>query len=133
MPRSITPFLMFEGIAEKAMEFYTSLFPNSAITKIERYGPMGPGAEGSVKLATFTLSGREYHCIDSPMKHGFTFTPSFSLFVECTSEAELDSAYASLAAEGKILMPPGNYGFSDKFTWINDRFGVSWQLNYAKG
>lgn len=131
MARSITPFLMFEGMAEQAMEFYISVFPNSAITNIERYGPGEPGPEGSVKRAEFTLCGRVYQCIDSPMKHAFTFTPSISLFVECTDEAELDSAYSSLSADGKVMMPPGNYGFSQKFAWISDRFGVSWQLNFA--
>jgi predicted 3-demethylubiquinone-9 3-methyltransferase (glyoxalase superfamily) len=63
------------------------------------------------------------------MKHGFTFTPSISLFVDCESEAELDAAFGVLSEGGKILMPPSNYGFSTKFTWVSDRFGVSWQLN----
>ena len=70
-------------------------------------------------------------CIDSPIKHAFTFTPSFSLFVECESEAELDAAFARLSDGGSVLMPPGNYGFSTKFAWVNDRFGVSWQLNWT--
>ena len=68
-------------------------------------------------------------CIDSPIKHGFTFTPSMSLFVECEDEAEMDAAFARLSQGGAVLMPPGNYGFSTKFVWLNDRFGVSWQLN----
>lgn len=68
-------------------------------------------------------------CIDSPMKHGFTFTPAISLFVQCADEAELNRLYAALADGGAELMPLGNYGFSPKFGWVNDRFGVSWQLN----
>jgi predicted 3-demethylubiquinone-9 3-methyltransferase (glyoxalase superfamily) len=129
MPREVSTFLMFEGKAEEAMTFYVSLFKGSEVTRIERYGPGGPGAEGSVKKADFTLAGHRMACIDSPMKHAFTFTPSTSLFVECEDEAELDRAFAALSAGGALLMPPGNYGFSTKFAWINDRFGVSWQLN----
>lgn len=68
-------------------------------------------------------------CIDSPVKHGFTFTPSISLFVECESAAELDGAFQQLAAGGQVLMPLDDYGFSARFGWATDRFGVSWQLN----
>ena len=128
MLRSVSTFLMFEGVAEKAMNLYVSVFKGE-IKHVERYGPGEPGAEGSVKLASFTLAGHDLRCIDSPAKHGFTFTPSVSLFVECENEAELDAAFATLSESGGVLMPPGNYGFSKKFAWINDRFGVSWQLN----
>jgi predicted 3-demethylubiquinone-9 3-methyltransferase (glyoxalase superfamily) len=120
---------MFEGKAEEAMTFYVSLFKRSEVTRIEKYGTGGPGAEGSVKKAEFTLAGHHMACIDSPMKHAFTFTPSTSLFVECEDEAELDRAFAALSDGGSVLMPRGNYGFSTKFAWLNDRFGVSWQLN----
>jgi predicted 3-demethylubiquinone-9 3-methyltransferase (glyoxalase superfamily) len=68
-------------------------------------------------------------CIDSPAKHGFTFTPAMSFFIECTGQEQLDRLFESLSDAGKILMPPGAYGFSSRFTWIQDRFGVSWQLN----
>jgi predicted 3-demethylubiquinone-9 3-methyltransferase (glyoxalase superfamily) len=129
MANSVTPFLMFEGPAEAAMNFYVSLFPGSTVDRVERYGPGEPGAEGSIKLATFTVAGQRLLCIDSPIKHAFTFTPSISLFVECASEAELDSVFGQLSAGGSVLMPPGGYGFSTKFAWVSDRFGVSWQLN----
>lgn len=129
MPRSVSTFLMFEGVAEEAMTFYVSLFAGSEVKAIERYGPGEPGAEGSVKRADFTLAGHELICSDSPIKHGFTFTPSVSLFVECESEAELDAAFDRLSTGGAVLMPLGDYGFSRKFGWVNDRFGVSWQLN----
>src|SRR5262245_44480846 len=121
--------LMFDGSAEAAMNFYVGLFRNAKVSHVERYGPGEPGAEGSVKLADFTVAGQRLLCIDSPVKHAFTFTPSVSLFVECESEAELDSAFGQLSTGGGVLMPPGNYGFSTKFAWVNDRFGVSWQLN----
>lgn len=128
-PQKITTFLMFEGSAEEAMTFYRSLFDDAEVVSISRYGADGPGAEGSVQQATFTLAGQPFMCIDSPMRHGFTFTPAMSLFVQCADEAELDRLYAALADRGAELMPLGNYGFSAKFGWVNDRFGVSWQLN----
>ncbi len=131
MATAITPFLMFEGSAQAAMEFYVSLFPRSGVVRIEHYGPGEPGPAGSIKRAEFLLAGQPVMCIDSPVKHNFTFTPATSLFVECESEAELDSAFNRLSAGGSVLMPPANYGFSTRFTWVNDRFGVSWQLNYA--
>ncbi len=80
-------------------------------------------------LASFSIAGQIFRCIDSHVSHGFTFTPSFSIFVECESEAELDRAFAALSEGGGVMMPPGNYGFSSKFAWLADRFGVSWQLN----
>ena len=131
MARKITTFLMFEGVAEEAMNFYVSLFGGSEIQRIERYGPGEQGAEGTVKQAAFTLAGRDFLCIDSPAKHGFTFTPSISLFVDCESETELDAAFDRLSAGGFVLMPVANYGFSKRFGWVSDRFGVSWQLNLA--
>lgn len=130
MARSVLPFLMFEGSAEAAMKLYVSLFRNAEIKQIERYGPGEPGREGTVKRAEFTVAGQSVICIDSPVKHGFTFTPSVSLFVECESETELDDLYRDLSQNGGVLMPPANYGFGTKFTWLNDRFGVSWQLNF---
>jgi predicted 3-demethylubiquinone-9 3-methyltransferase (glyoxalase superfamily) len=126
---TVTPFLMFNKSAEAAINFYVSLFPNSGIERIERYGPGEPGAEGSVKRADFKVAGQSIICIDSPIEHPFSFTPSMSLFVQCESESELDSIFSQLSTGGSVLMPPGDYGFSKKFTWINDRFGVSWQLN----
>ena len=129
MARSITPFLMFEGSAEEAMRFYVSLFARSEVRQIEHYKGGEMGAEGSVKRADFTLAGQPAICIDSPARHAFTFTPSVSLFVECEDEAEFDNAFAQLSNGGKLLMPADNYGFSRKFGWLNDRFGVSWQIN----
>ncbi len=128
-PQKITPFLMFEGRAEEAMTFYTSLFENAEVVDITRYDAGGPGAEGSVQYATFSLAGQRLMCIDSAVRHDFGFTPAISLFVQCDSETELDRLYAALAEQGKELMPLGSYGFSAKFGWVNDRFGVSWQLN----
>lgn len=128
-PRKITTFLMFEGNAEEAMTFYISLFDDAEVVSISRYGADGPGREGTVQHATFTLAGVPLMCIDSPAKHDFSFTPAVSLYVQCADEAEIDRLYGALREQGTELMPLGNYGFSRKFGWINDRFGVSWQLN----
>ena len=129
MAHKITPFLLFDGSAEEAMRFYVALFHGSEVNRLERYGPGGHGAEGSVRKAEFTLAGQEVICMDSPVKHAFTFTPSISLFVECDSDTEFDMACGQLSTNGAVLMPPDNYGFSKKFSWVNDRYGVSWQLN----
>ncbi|MEU1403936.1 VOC family protein [Streptomyces sp. NPDC005728] len=127
--QKITTFLMFEGNAEEAMAFYVSLFDDAEVVSITRYGADGPGKDGSVQHATFSLAGEQFMCIDSPAQHGFTFTPAISLFVQCENEAEIDRLYAALVEQGAELMPLGDHGFSTKFGWVNDRFGVSWQLN----
>lgn len=126
---TIRPFLMFEGAAEEAMNLYVSLFPGSRIDSINRYGAGEQGAEGTVQLATFTLAGQTVMCIDSPAKHAFTFTPSFSFFVDVETGEELEKLAAILGKDGTIMMPLDNYGFSRRFTWLSDRFSVSWQLN----
>jgi len=129
MALEFATFLMFQGTAEAAMNFYISLFEGSEIIHIERYAAGEPGAEGSVKRADFKLGRHKMICIDSPVKHAFTFTPSISIFVDCENEAELNEVFNRLSANGQVLMPLDNYGFSKKFAWINDTFGVSWQLN----
>ncbi|MFC6079857.1 VOC family protein [Sphaerisporangium aureirubrum] len=131
MSQKITTFLMFEGAAEEALTFYTSLFDDAEIVSLVRHGPDDPGAEGTVQHAVFTLAGQRYMAIDSDVSHAFTFTPSISLFVECDTEEEIDRLYAALSEGGRPLMPLGSYGFSKRFGWTNDRFGVSWQLNLA--
>ncbi len=131
--QKITTFLMFEGRAEEAMNFYTALFNDSAITHITRYGPGEAGAEGSVVHAIFTLNGQSFMCIDSNVQHAFTFTPAISLYVTCETEAEIDTLFAQLSAGGEIMMPLDSYPFSKKFGWLADKFGVSWQLTLAAG
>ena len=127
--QKIHSFLMFEGNAEEAMTMYTSLFEESEIINIIRYGPNESGEEGSVLHATFLVKGQEFMASDSNVKHDFTFTPSISMFVTCDSEEEIDVAYAKLSQGGEILMPLAAYSFSAKFGWVNDKFGVSWQLS----
>ena len=123
MTQTITTFLLFQGQAEEAMKLYTSIFKNSHIDSV-RYRE-----DGKVEQASFTLAGTEYMCIDSPIPHEFTFTPAVSLFVQVDDEAQFDKVYSALSEDGKVLMEPGDYGFSRKFGWSNDRFGVSWQVN----
>ena len=132
MTQKITTFLMFEGKAEEAMNFYTSLFEQSKVLHITRYGPNEAGAEGTVMHAIFALGEQEFMCIDSSVKHGFTFTPAISLYVTCASEAEIDRLYVKLSEGGQVLMPLDAYPFSPKFSWVADRFGISWQLTLAQ-
>lgn len=129
MSKTVTPFLMFEGRAEEAMNFYISLFADGRIDDVKRYGANGPAKAGSIMSARFTIGGQTFIVSDSSVKHDFTFTPSISIFVECADEAELADRAVTLADGGQIYMPMDNYGFSKKFAWVGDRFGVSWQLN----
>jgi len=127
--QKFVPFLMFTGQAEDAMKFYTSLFERSGITSITRYGANEAGAEGSVQHAIFTLNGQEFMAIDSNAIHAFTFTPSISIYVRCENEAEVDHAFSKLSEGGQVLMPLDHYPFSEKFGWLADKYGVSWQLS----
>jgi len=128
--QQIKTFLMFDGNAEEAMHFYVSLFKNSQIGHIIKYDANGPGKEGSVKMAVFTLNDQHFLCIDSYIKHEFTFTPAISLYVSCKSENEVDTLFAKLSERGQVFMPLNSYPFSKKYGWVADRFGVSWQLNF---
>ena len=129
---TVKPFLMFQdGKAREAIDFYVSSLPNSRIIALELFGQGGPGPEGTVKRANLSLCGQPVMVTDSHIKHAFTFTPATSLFVDCESDSEIDGLYATLSTGGRALMPLGVYGFSRKFGWIEDRFGVSWQLNLA--
>jgi predicted 3-demethylubiquinone-9 3-methyltransferase (glyoxalase superfamily) len=124
------PFLMFQGgIAQTALDLYFATFSDSRIVRVERYAEGSGGPVGTIKVAVFTLCGREFMCSDSPIKHGFAFTPSSSIFVDFDSDAELERVFGILKDGGQVLMPLNNYGFSKRFGWLSDRFGVSWQLN----
>jgi len=129
MSQTVTPFLMFTGNAAEALDCYVAAFADAGIDLIERYPPDEPGGEGRIKRAEFHLGELRLRCFDSPIEHAFTFTPAFSLFVDCADADELEDLFGKLSDGGGILMPPGDYGFSQRFCWINDRFGVSWQLN----
>ncbi|WP_409184851.1 VOC family protein [Amycolatopsis sp. VS8301801F10] len=125
----LVPFLMFQKRdAAEAMAFYTSLFPGDSVLSEERYGADGPGPEGTIVMAEFTVAGQRVRCSDSFIKHGFDFTPSTSLFVTVDSTDELKRVYEALGEGGGTLMPLDDYGFGP-FAWVNDRWGVSWQLS----
>jgi len=126
----ISTFLTFQdNNAEEAMNFYVELFDNSEITEVNRYGKEGPAQEGTLMFARFILNGKRFMCSDSPIKHEWNFTPGVSNFVDCESEAVLKNLFEKLSENGKVYMPLNNYGFSKQFGFVEDRFGVSWQLN----
>ncbi len=129
MNQIVTPFLMFQGRAEEAVKLYVDTIPGSSLLSQERWAKGEPGTEGAFKAARLKLGDLEVICFDSPAQHAFAFTPSTSLFVACRDEAEIEHLSTVLSEGGSFLMPLGAYGFSRKFAWFNDRFGVSWQLN----
>ncbi len=131
MAREINPFLMFPSGAEQAMNFYIALFPDSRIEGIEHFDKPGPGVEGSVKLATLNLLGRKLEFFDSPVRHAFTFTPAISFAVVCESAEEVDRLFAALSDGGQVLMGLDAYPFARRYGWINDKFGISWQLRFT--
>ena len=115
---SITPFLWFESQAEEAMNFYVSVFKNSRVLNVSRYGEGGPGPGGSVMSVTFELNGQQFHALNGGPAHaGFTETISF--FVDCQDQAEVDELWEKLTADGG---QPGPCG------WLKDRYGLSWQI-----
>jgi predicted 3-demethylubiquinone-9 3-methyltransferase (glyoxalase superfamily) len=130
--QSLAPCLMFVGDqcgnADEAMELYVSTFDASRVVSVERFGPEDEGQRG-IKRARFELIGREVIAMDSAGPHQFSFTPATSMVVEFDSEEQLDSAWARLVQGGTELMPLQAYDFSPKFGWLQDRFGVSWQMN----
>lgn len=111
------------------MNFYVSLFDNSEITHITRWPAGGPVAEGKIMQARFVLDGNQFMCSDSPPVHDWDFTPAVSNYIECDDEEEIQRLFSTLAENGTVTMPLNNYGFSQKFGWVIDQFGVSWQLN----
>jgi predicted 3-demethylubiquinone-9 3-methyltransferase (glyoxalase superfamily) len=114
--QKITPFLWFDDKAEEAANFYTSIFKNSKILNIARYGEAGPGPKGTVMTVTFQLEGQEFMALNGGPH--YTFSPAISLFVNCETQAEVDELWEKLSAGGR----------EDKCAWLQDKFGVSWQI-----
>jgi predicted 3-demethylubiquinone-9 3-methyltransferase (glyoxalase superfamily) len=129
MAKEINPFLMFASGAEAAMNFYLSLFPGSHIETLVHYDATGPGVAGSVKQAALVLNGRKLEFFDSPVRHAFTFTPAISFAVACEDADEVDRLFTGLSEGGQVLMGLDAYPFAKRFGWVNDKFGVSWQLH----
>lgn len=130
MKQQITTFLTFQkNNAEEAMRFYVELFDNSKVIDIEHYDEEGPGKEGTIIRALFELNGNLFMCSDSFVQHEWDFTPAVSNWVECETEQEIEHLFEKLSERGDVKMPLDNYGFSQCFGFVEDRFGVSWQLN----
>jgi len=127
--QKIVPFLWFDGRSEEAANFYTSLFKNSKIKRINRYGEAGPGLKRTVMSVTFELEGQKFYALNGGPE--FTFTPAISFFVNCDTKEEMDRLWKKLSEGGMVLMELNKYSFSEKFGWTIDQFGVSWQLNLA--
>ncbi len=117
--KSITPFLWYNGTAEEAAKLYVSVFGNSRITHLSRYGDAGPGPKGSVMVVGFELQGQRFNALNGGPAH--TLSEAFSLLVDCTEQADIDRLWDKLG-EG------GSYNVCG---WLKDRFGLSWQINYA--
>jgi len=112
----ITPFLWFDDQAEQAMNFYVSIFKNSKVGRVTRYGEAGPGAKGSVMSATFQLEGQEFMALNGGPH--FSFTPAISFFVNCETQEEVDELWKKLSAGGK----------TERCGWLKDKYGLSWQI-----
>lgn len=129
--QKIVPCLWFDKNAEEATNFYTSVFKNSKISDIVRNPEGSPaGKAGSVLTVSFNLDGQQFLALNGGPE--FKFNPSVSFFVNCETELEIDDLFANLSG-GKILMPLQKYPFSEKFGWVEDKYGISWQLNFATG
>ncbi len=114
--QKITPFLWFDNQAEEAIAFYTSIFPNSRIGSVTRYGDEGPGPKGTVMSGTFVLDGQEFMALNGgPV---FTFSPAISFFVSCETQEEIDRLWEKLAEGGEV----------EQCGWLKDKFSVSWQI-----
>jgi predicted 3-demethylubiquinone-9 3-methyltransferase (glyoxalase superfamily) len=114
--QKITPFLWFDGKAEEAAEFYTSVFKNSKILNIARYGEAGPGPKGTVMMATFQIEGQDFMALNGGPQ--YTFSPAISFFVNCETQAEVDHLWDKLSAGGREV----------QCGWLQDKYGVSWQI-----
>jgi len=115
--QKITPFLWFDNRAEEAMNFYTSVFKNSKLGQVFRYGDAGPGPTGSVMTASFTLDGQEFVALNGgPI---FKFTEAISFVINCTTQEEVDYYWEKLTSGG---------GQESMCGWLKDKFGVSWQV-----
>lgn len=130
MKNSIRTFLTFQdNNAENAMNFYVEIFEKSKIIEVKRWEKGGPVEEGKIMHATFELNGSTFMCSDSPPIHDWNFSPAVSNYIDCASSSEQERLFSKLSENGNITMPLNNYGFSKKFGWVIDQFGISWQLN----
>ncbi len=127
--QKITPFLWFNNNVEEAVNFYTAAFKNSKIVSMHRAGNGLPGEKGQVFTATFRLADHEFYALNGGPK--YSFTPAVSFMVNCETKEETDDLWKNLSEDGMVLMPLSKYPFSEKFGWVQDKFGLSWQLNFT--
>lgn len=126
------PFLMVQGgHAEAAMKLYVSLFDDGEALDVALWRKGEQGARRRIALARAGAVGQRVPASDGPARHAFDFTPSWSFFLDVEDRETFDRLFAALSAEGGVLMPPDDYGWSSRFGWANDRFGISWQVNLA--
>jgi len=111
------------------MNFYLELFDNSKIINLKRWGKNEAGKEGTIMFAKFSLNGKLIIYSDSPPIHDLDFTPAVSNYVDCEDESELERLFEKLSENANIMIPLNNYGFSQKFGFVEDKFRVSWQLS----
>ncbi|WP_415952071.1 VOC family protein [Streptomyces sp. KLOTTS4A1] len=116
-PQKITTFLWFDTQAEQAAEFYTTLFPDSKIIEVQRYGEAGPGTPGTAMLVAFQLAGQRFSALNGGPE--FSFTEAVSLYVDCEDQEEVDRLWTALTADG---------GQESQCGWLKDRWGLSWQI-----
>ena len=114
--QKITPFLWFDGNAEEAMNLYVSVFKNSKVVSVTRYGEAGPGPKGTVMAATFELEGQQFYALNGGPQ--YKFTPAISLFVSCETQQEVDELWNKLSTDGH----------KDRCGWLQDKYGLSWQI-----
>src|SRR4051794_23109864 len=132
MTSQATPFLMFQGgVGREAVDFYVSLFDDGEILELEAWPAGTPAAEGTIMRGRFRIAGQEFLVSDSFVDHAFGFTPSLSIWIEAETADAQEALLSALGDGGDTLMPLDDYGFSSRFGWVNDRFGVSWQINLA--
>lgn len=129
--KSITPSLTFEGRAEEAMKYYEETFKDAEIRMIRKYDDSDPELEGKVMQGAIMIQDQLIMMMDSSVPHEFTFTPSMSFYIECSTPQEIELYYRKLKKQGAIHMPLDEYGFSRQFAWLQDQFGVTWQLNLS--
>jgi predicted 3-demethylubiquinone-9 3-methyltransferase (glyoxalase superfamily) len=131
MAASLHTHLMFQnGRALEALRRYEEIFDGEfTIDELDTYDESAAGPTGQVQLAVCTLLGARITCFDSPVEHAFAMTPAISLFVECGDEDELERLFLALSEDGQVFMGLDDYGFSRRYGWVEDRFGVPWQLN----
>ncbi|HAR3775074.1 TPA: VOC family protein [Staphylococcus aureus] len=124
----ITTFLMFNNKAEEAVKLYTSLFEDSEIITMAKYGENGSGDHGTVQHSIFTLNGQVFMAIDANSGTELPMNPAISLFVTVKDTIEMERLFNGLKDEGAILMPKTNMPPYREFAWVQDKFGVSFQL-----